>query len=286
MNIRIVRKKIKSVSNVKKITNAMQLVAAVKMKKSQQQALEGEPYRIFLKKIIQKITSKIDNDVSTLIKVKNSSIDRDLIILFSSNKGLCGAFNFNLFRFLIKRFNISKCDFITVGKKGAEFLSKVGGKILADFSKNSIDSISAIFQTAFNLYVEGKYKSVKLIYNKFISTLHHEITEEVILPVPKQIDTSLEKTTLKLKGDYIIEPSANILVETLLKSFIEEKIRGALYNSEAAEHSSRMIAMKNATENAQEVIYNLILQRNKLRQEKITYELLDMTTAKESVEKS
>ncbi len=286
MNIRIVRKKIKSVSNVKKITNAMQLVAAVKMKKSQQKAREGEPYRLHLKKIIQKISSKIDLNISALFKVKNLVSNRELVILFSSNKGLCGAFNFNIFRFLTKYVNISESDFITIGRKGAEFISKLGGKIVADFSKNSSNSVSAIFQTALNFYLEGRCKSVKLIYNKFISTFHYEPTEEVILPLPRKIDIDLDIKALSLKGEYVIEPSANILLERLLKSFIEEKIRGALYSSDAAEHSSRMIAMKNATDNAQELIYNLILQRNKLRQEKITYELLDMITAKELVEKN
>ncbi|MFN4212640.1 MAG: ATP synthase F1 subunit gamma [Microgenomates group bacterium] len=288
MNIRLVRKKIKTVSNVKKITRAMELVSAVKMKKSQQQALEGKPYRIYLEKIIQKLTTMLDPEFSPLMKKNNHPNAADLIIFISSNKGLCGAFNFNLFRFLAKKVDIASSDFITVGKKGAMFVNKMGGKILVDFSSIvAIDSVSAIFQTALTSYLEGKYNRVVIIYNKFISTLRFEPTETVLLPFSKEIKINEELSFSELKGlrgEYLIEPSPKTLIDFLLRSFIEEKIREAVYDSEAAEHSARMLAMKNATDNAQEVIYNLTLLRNKLRQEKITYELLDMITAKESVD--
>ncbi len=285
MNIRLVRKKIKTVTNVKKITKAMQLVSAIKMKKSQQQALEGQPYRHHLEKIIQKVRTKIDPELSPLMKKHILYPPRDLIIFISSNKGLCGAFNFSLFNFLIKKFNFANADFITVGKKGAIFISKIGGKILADFSTSfPVDNVPAIFQTALTAYLEDKYNRVIIVYNQFINTLRYQPTEKVILPISEEIKTRDDLSLAELKGDYIIEPSAKEIINPLLHSFIEEEIRGAIYNSEAAEHSARMVAMKNATDNAQEVIYNLILLRNKLRQEKITYELLDMITAKESID--
>lgn len=285
MNIRLVRKKIKTVSNVKKITKAMELVSAVKMKKSQQQALEGKPYRTYLEKMIQKLSPMLTSQLSPLIKKNNPPNATDLIILISSKRGLCGTFNFNLFRYLLKKITFANSDFITVGKKGALFISKMGGKILADFSSGeTIDNVSAIFQTVLTSYLKEEYSRVIIVYNKFINTLRYEPTESIILPISAKLTIDSNLPTSQLKEEYIIEPSPKIIIESLLGSYIEEKIRGAIYDSEAAEHSARMIAMKNATENAQEVIYNLISLRNKLRQEKITYELLDMVTAKESVE--
>lgn len=282
MNIRTVRKKIKSVGNVKKITKAMQLVSAIKMKKSQQQAQEGQPYRTHLEKIIEKMIATLDPGFSRLMEKNILTKPKDLVIFVSSNKGLCGSFNFNLFRYLIKKVDFDKSDFITIGKKGALFVGKMGRTILADFSSGPfIDSVSAVFQTALTAYLQNKYTQVILIYNKFISTLQFEPTATTLLPVSRQL---IEAMPVEPKGEYIIEPSAATIVDSLLRSVTEEKIRGAIADSEAAEHSARMVAMKNATDNAEDVIYNLILLRNKLRQEKITYELLDMVTAKESVE--
>ncbi len=281
MNIRQVRKKIKSVSNVKKITKAMQLVSAIKMKKSQQLAFEGKPYRENLEKIIMKLVSSLDPGFSILMDPRQNCHGKDLVIFISSNKGLCGAFNFNLFRHVLHALDFQGCDFLTVGKKAAMLVGKMGGNILADFSEtNFVENASAIFQAALSAFMDNRYNRVILIYNRFINTLRFEPIDIVILPI--KIDTI--QTENLSKSEYIVEPSARTIIDSLLKSFVEEKIRGAIIDSEAAEHSARMIAMKNATDNAEDVVYNLTLLRNKLRQEKITYELLDMITAKESVE--
>lgn len=282
MNIRYVRDKIKSVVNVRKITKAMQLVSAVKMKKAQQLAVESLPYRRNLEKITDKLIPSLNRKFSRLLTSPGSS-RRALVIVVSSNKGLCGAFNFNLFRHLVRNFNFQEVDFITIGKKATILINRMGGKIIADFSTvTPIDSVSALFQNALSLFYEGRYSQVILVYNKFVSTTVYDPTSAVILPV------IIEKTSsmVEPKSEYIVEPSAASIVDSLLKSLVEQKIRGAIVESEASEHSARMIAMKNATENAEDVIYNLTLLRNKIRQEKITYELLDMVTAKESVEQT
>ncbi len=281
MNIRQVRKKIKSVSNVRKITKAMQLVSAIKMKKAQQLAIEGQPYRQDLEQIIKKVVANLDPAFSPLLSRNPNAKGKDLIVLISTNKGLCGSFNFNLFRFLVKNVDFDETDFITIGKKGAVMTSKMGSTVIADFSTTSaVDSVSAIFQSALMSFLEGKYQQVKLIYNKFINTLKHEPQMTILLPVNLKQDSD-EKIT---KGEYVIEPAPETIIDPLLRSLVEEKIRGAIIDSEAAEHSARMIAMKNATDNAGDVIYNLTLLRNKIRQEKITYELLDMITAQQSLD--
>ncbi len=280
MNLRQIRKKIKSVKNVGKITRAMQLVSSVKMKKSQSLALEGRLYRDKLTNIVRKISQKIDISYSPLLQ-KNES-KKKLIILISSNKGLCGSFNINLFKFLDSFANYKETDFVTVGKKGAELVVREKAKIVEDFSiKNPSSVAQIIFDSVVDKFLKGEYGEVLLVYNKFISTLKHVPIKFVLLPLAWDND---EEDKIVVSEEYLIEPSPKQVVDSLLNNFLEETIRAAILDSEAAEHSARMMAMKNATDNANELAYQLNLVHNRIRQEKITSELLDMITAKESVD--
>ena len=286
MNIRTIKKKIKSVTNVKKITKAMQMVSAIKMKKAQALATEGKPYQEEIEVIIKAVSKKIDPSFSPLIGRQIDSNSKKLAIVIATNTGLCGSFNFNLLRFIVKNADFKNTDFIIVGKK-AGLLNKFGANIISDYSSNTpINNVSAVFEVALNKFIDRTYDEVILFYNQFISTLSSNPIKKTILPVSftekenivgdvKQIEKSYE---------YLIEPDPKQIIESLLKSYVEEKLRFAFIQSEAGEHSLRMIAMKNATDNATDVIYNLTMIRNKVRQEKITSELLDMITAKESVE--
>lgn len=282
MNLRQVRKKTKSVSNVKKITRSMQLVSAIKMRKSQTAAIEAKPYQSHLEGMIKKIVGKIDSAYSSLFLPSESAKPRSLTIVITANKGMCGSFNFDLFRYISKNIELDRTDFVTVGKKGASFVTKMGGNLVADFSSpQPLASVTAVFGMALDLFLKGEYSSIRILYNKFISTLHTEPSLDTLLPVSYHFESMLEEKQI---AEYLIEPSPQAIIDTLLRSYIEEKIRNVLVQSEAGEHSARMVAMKNATDNANDVIYNLTLLGNKLRQEKITNELLDMITAKESVE--
>jgi F-type H+-transporting ATPase subunit gamma len=289
MNIRTIRKKIKSVTNVKKITKAMQLVSAIKMKKAQQVVIEGKPYQQEIEKIIQAVSQKIDSSLSPLIsQPKNAEAKKNLAIVVSSNKGLCGSFNFNLFRFIVKNVDFKQTDFIIIGKK-ANILSKFSAQIVADFSNNiPINSVSAVFEFVLKKYLDGSYKQVDLYHNQFVSTVVSNPVLTTLLPVSLTKEESIKSAApseVETK-EYLIEPDPMQIIDALLRSFVEEKLRFSLIQSEAGEHSLRMVAMKNATDNATDVIYNLTLERNKVRQEKITGELLDMITAKESVEQN
>lgn len=279
MNLRAIRKKIKSISNVKKITKAMQLVSAVKMKKAQQEALESIPFRNYLDKIIKKAVLQVDKSYSPLL-FSHTENKKNLYLVISSNKGMCGFFNFSIFRYILKNIDYKNSDFITLGKKGSLFLSSIGGKILADFSNiNFYNATSAVLKEALVNFVNGFYEKIYLLYNHFISTMKFETKLDLLLP------TTIENPKEQFeKKDYLIEPSPVLILNSVLESLVEEKVRGAIIESQAAEHSARMIAMKNATDNATDIIYNLTLLRNKVRQEKITNELLDMVSAKISVE--
>ena len=287
MNIREVRKKTKSIKNVKKITKAMQMVSAAKMRKAQQLEAESRPYREGLTNLIAHVSKKLDSSTIDLLQIDLSEAKKDLVILITSNKGLAGAFNMNLFRYILKSdIDLDKTDFIVMGTKGLQFLSRIQGpEILASYNSNVPSmEVSALFDFAVQKFKTGNYKTVTIIYNRFISTLKSEVMQEVLLPFTsielKEVNTGEKHDD----QEYMIEPSPEEILEQLLMSFIESKIRGAIISSEAVEHSARMMAMKAATDNASDLIYSLTLLANKLRQEKITNELLDMITAKESAE--
>ena len=282
MNVRQVKKKTKSVSNVKKITRSMQLVSAIKMKKAQQAAVEARPYQEHLELVIKKVMAKVSSIKSPLLVTHAKSDSKDLVIVLTGNKGLCGSFNIDLFRYLAHNVDIKNTKFITIGKKGAQFISKTGGDIIADYSSSTpLNNVSAVLKLGVEAFMDGTYKRVFVLYNSFISTIKTESTLAQLLPYKLEFKQKIEE---KEFIEYIIEPSPEQIIERILRSFVEEKMRNAIIQSEAGEHSARMIAMKNATDNANDVIMNLTLLGNKLRQEKITGELLDMITAKESVE--
>lgn len=291
MNFRQVRKKIKTVQNVKKITNAMQMVSAVKMRKAQRQALEGREYRQMLDRILKRIVTKASDIKDVNIPwMHQPEGNRTLYILVTSNKGLCGSFHTYLFKHLLDNVKPEKSDFICVGQKGAEFVTRLGSKVVADFSSQQpfADGISSIFSVIEEKYLSGGYGNVVLIYNQFISSFKNVPTLEPLLPIVELTALAEEETTKQVADssaiptDYLIEPSVDELLRPLIEDYIREKLRSAISDSEAAEHSARMMAMKNATDNAGEVIYSLTLLRNKIRQSQITGELLDMIAAKES----
>ncbi len=179
-------------------------------------------------------------------------------------------------------------DYVTIGKKGTMFLGRLGAHVLADYSEGSVlANISAVFDLAVDRFIKGEYREVAIVYNKFLSTSRYDTRFDVLLPLSMsslESDPTEGKKSREHFEDYIIEPDPKKIIDPLLRSFVESQIRSAILSSEAVEHSARMIAMKNATDNATDVIYNLQLLGNKLRQGKITSELLDMITAKESVE--
>jgi F-type H+-transporting ATPase subunit gamma len=292
MNVKDTRKKIGTVDNVRKITNAMQMVSAVKMKKAQKAALEGRLYRTMLDSVLQKILLNASDVASlNLPWLQESEGTKELYILISSNKGLCGSFHTNLFKHIFSHLGKdTKAEFITIGKKGADFVTLTKNNVIADFSDEDLsDSVSPVFSLIEEKFLTGDYKAIYIVFNKFISSLRSEPTITQLLPVkdiqPLESSIPLDtKATHESTSDYVIEPSVEELLGPLLEDYIKEKIRSALSDSEASEHSARMIAMKNATDSAGDIVYSLTLKRNKIRQSQITNELLDMIAAKESTE--
>ena len=207
MNIRTIRKKIKSVTNVKKITKAMQLVSAIKMKKAQQVAVEGRPYQTEIEKIIKAVSPKIDTSLSPLFGRTEEKVQRKtLAIVIASNKGLCGSFNFNLLRFIVKNTDFQNTDFIIIGKK-ANLLSKFSAHIMADYSSNiPINNVSALFEFALNKFLDKTYGRIDLYHNQFVSTIQSNPIVTTLLPINFSQKTEEDKPVEEKATEYLIEP--------------------------------------------------------------------------------
>lgn len=280
-NIRLIKRRIKSAQNISQITKAMEMVAASKMKKAQDQALLSKPYTQKILEAVKDLGGRVDKSKHPLLSSGNPN-GKILIVLLSTNKGLCGGLNTNLFRMVLSHYHNEKSlDFISVGKKSENFVIRYGKNLIADFSQKVPfkENVPALTDLVINEYIKGYYKQVYLVYNSFINALKQTPTIKIILPI-SDIDISEKTTDEKKYNEFLIEPSVGEVLNSLLPHFIENQIRSAIAEAEASEHSARMIAMKNATEAALDFVEELTLVYNKARQEKITYEIADMVTAR------
>jgi len=281
-SIRLLRGRIRSVKNIAQITKAMEMVAASKMKKAQMQALAGKLYAQKIFDMVMELGSITDAKHHPLLRKPKASSGKRLVFIMSSNKGLCGCLNSNLFRFLLETYpQIPKHDYVTVGKKGADLIVRTGGLLIADFSKGrTVESVPVLAELAVNRYLSYSYEGVDIVFNEFFSALKQSPKIKTILPLTLELSESEQKAK---NTEFLIEPSVKEVFDELLPHYIENQVRDAFLQSEASEHSARMVAMRNATDNALSRIDDLTLLYNKARQEKITYEISDMITARMTV---
>lgn len=280
--IRLIKRRIKSASNIAQITKAMQMVAASKMKKAQEAALFGKPYAEKIYQAVSELTKICDTSYHQLLTKENPA-GKILIILIATNKGLCGSINTNLFRRLITWFpQKDDCEFLTIGSKGAGFVLRYGFSLKADFSHVPFSQhIPAVIDLVIDGYLKGKYRQIQVIYNSFLNALNIIPDKRLLLPMAKILADSQEK--ILLPEEFLIEPNPRQLLNALLPHYLETIVRTAIIQAEASEHSSRMLAMKSATDNALSLSDELTLIYNKLRQEQITYEIADITRAQLSL---
>lgn len=279
-SIRLLRGRIKSTKNIAQITKAMEMVAASKMKKAQAAAMAGKLYAQKIFDMVAELASRTDVTNHPLLKKPKVPTGKRLVILISTNRGLCGSLNGNLFRFFYRSYaELKNADVVTVGRKGADFVTRVGGKLVADFSETSpfIAAVPAIIELATRDYLAGKYDGVDIVYSEFFSALKQMPKKKTILPMTIEgVSTERKQETT----EFLIEPSVEEVFDLLIPHYVENQVRDAVLQGEASEYSARMVAMRNATDNATSLITEFTLMYNKARQEKITYELLDITTAR------
>jgi F-type H+-transporting ATPase subunit gamma len=284
-NLRDIRRRIKSVKNTAQITRAMQLVAAAKMKKAQDQAMAGRDYSSQLNAVLSDIAENFADEVShPLLEIREGN--RELVLVVSTDKGLCGPLNTNVAKKL-RSSTSEAADYVTVGRKLRVLLEKLKKKILADYTvKDPVPFADARSIATFltKQFIDGHYDKVSIVYTRFVNTLTQVPEFIQLLPVipPEQSDDSgaIEGDT----KDSLFEPSAKEVLASILPLYVNFQVYQALLESRATEHSARMVAMKAATDNAKKFIKELTLEYNKVRQGAITAELLEITTAMKAME--
>jgi F-type H+-transporting ATPase subunit gamma len=282
-NIRLIKGRIKSAKNIAQITKAMELVSAAKMRKAQSAALSGKLYAQKIFEMVTELASRTSAPNHPLLTPHERPTGKRLVILVSSNKGLCGGLNTNLFRFFIHQYSGSaNLQMVSLGKKGSALLAYQKRELIADFSQATsfMNVVPALGELIREKYTSGEVDGVDLVYNEFINVVRQEPKKKTILPLT--VD-SVEFKENKRSSDMKIEPSIDEVFDLLLPHYLENQIRDAVLQAEASEHSARMVAMRNATDNALSLVDDLTLVYNKARQEKITYEITDLITASMTV---
>lgn len=285
-SVKLIRGRIKSAKNIAQITRAMEMVSASKMKKAIEAASLGKSYAEKIYEATRSLAGKTDARVHPLLSKGNPN-GKTLLIIISTNKGLCGGLNTNLFREVQQKFgSLTGVECISVGKKGESFVIKSGRKLVADYSVVPFESsVAPLTQYLVEGFVQGTYKQVYVIFNSFINALKQLPMIKQILPLSAtELVADKEAPKTEEFAAFEIEPNVEDVLGALLPHYLENQIRAAIFESEASEHSARMIAMKNATDAALDLMENLTLVYNKIRQEKITYEIADTVTARMAME--
>lgn len=275
-----IRTQISSIKSTQKITSAMEMVAASKMRKAQERMQVGKPYAQRIRSVIGHIANA--NPEYRHQYMVEREVKRVGFIIVSTDRGLCGGLNINLFKALIKNMKEwhdqkVEVDLCVIGNKGASFFRSFGGNVVAAIGNlgeaPSINDLIGSVKVMLDAFHEGRVDRLYLVSNKFINTMTQKPTVDQLLPLAAEANAEPVK---KGQWDYLYEPDAQLLLDALLVRFIESQVYQAVVENGAAEQAARMIAMKNATDNAGELISDLQLVYNKARQAAITQEISEI----------
>jgi F-type H+-transporting ATPase subunit gamma len=277
-NAREIRRRIRSVNNMSQITRAMEMVSAAKMRRAQQRVVASRPYSERLEAMIADLSS-LSVDAEQLKEfplLEQREVKRAAVILITPDRGLTGALNLNVIRrathYILTDAGVP-VEVIAAGKKGRDFMVRTRQDVVAEFTglgdKVTLDDIRPIAEVAVEDFDSGKVDAVYLVYAQFVNTLVQRPELRQILPIVKPQQSGVYT-------DYIFEPSPEAVLRNLLPRYVEVQIYQAMLESIASEHSARMVAMRNATENAKELVSDLTLSANKARQAQITREVSEI----------
>ena len=280
---REIRRRIKTVKSIQQITRAMQMVAASRFKRVEKNVLSARPYRTLIREMLQEVVAAIPNLIHPLLANRESK--RVGLVLISADRGLCGAYNANILREInhyIETLSGKQIKLILIGNKGNTFFSKRSYEIIASEPQPSMQEAFAMTQKIIGVlteeFEEGRLDEVHLFYTLFKTAMSSTPTRLTLLPMERP-----EGETGRATGAPIFEPSAEAIIESLLPRYLEAQVFGALLESAASEQGARMVAMKNATENADEMISDLTMTYNKARQAAITKEILEISSGAEAL---
>jgi len=274
-----IRNQIGSIQNTQKITSAMEMVAASKMRKAQDAMEVGKPYATNIRNVVSHISNA--NPEYQHIYMEQREVKKIGYIVISTDRGLCGGLNINLFKALVNSMKAwhdeegVESEICAVGAKAGSFFSSFGGNVVASVrglgEKPAVEDVIGAVKVMLDKYVDGEYDKLFLVNNEFINTMTQKPVIQQLLPLQPA-----EKEELQHHWDYIYEPDAKGLLDSLLTRYIESQVYQAVVENNACEQASRMIAMKSATDNAGELINELQLVYNKARQAAITQELSEI----------
>ena len=288
-SIRQLRRRIRGVQNTRQITRAMELVASSRLRRAQERVLASRPYAERIRAVISNLaTVSGAQELHPLLQVR--PVSHAALILFTTSRGLCGSLNSNMVRAAV-RFILDRgvsVDIIAVGTKGPALLRSVGlsDSVSAQYQDlgnyPNVADILPMSRSIIDGFTAANYDEVYVGYSQFVNLMRQEPTLLRILPISPE-DYETEAASAYSQVDYIYEPDPDGVLSTLLPRFIEAQVYRALLESIASEHSARMIAMRNATENAEEILRDLTLTYNKVRQTAITNEVIEIATAARAI---
>ena len=284
---RDIRRRIVSVKKTAQITSAMEKVAQAKMARAQQAAMAGRPYAQLMNRVLAEVVTHAGDFDHPFMKARGG--EQRALILVTTDKGMCGPVNSNLLRKVSDEFATDNTRMIAAGKKGAQHATRVGWNLAAEFSYSDTPTFAearAITRLAAGLFEDAEVDHVDIAFTNFVNTLTQKPEVQTLLPITQitgvQAGVEGEDMIAELPGgtaEFLFEPSAGGVLGALLPHYINFQVHQILLEARASEFSSKMVAMKNATDNANDLIKDLTLQYNKMRQAAITSELLEITTA-------
>ena len=291
-NLKEVRERIISVKSTQQITSAMKMVSASKLRRAQNAILKLRPYAAKLKEILLNVSSNLDNIEENTFSIERSP-EKVLLIVITSNRGLCGGFNSNIIKATnllinnqyasqLKKGNLS---LIAIGKKASEYYKKRSYKVIESHNdwidSPSFDKIAPIVEKIMKEYSKGAYDRIEIVYNQFKNAVNQVLVNELFLPIVSVIPQDAPKK--KLKTDFIYEPDKQEIIKELIPKSLKIQFYKSILDSIASEQGARMTAMHQATENASEIIKGLNLAYNKARQAAITKEILEIVSGAEAL---
>jgi F-type H+-transporting ATPase subunit gamma len=274
-----IRTKISSIKNTQKITKAMQMVAASKMRKAQDRMAASRPYAEKMRQVIGHLYHA-NPEYRHSFMARERARTRVGYIVISSDRGLCGGLNNNLFRLLVRDIRAQReqgieADFCTIGNKALGFFRRVGGRVLAQATQLGdtphVEDLIGTVKVMLDAFEEGRIDAIHIAYNQFVNTMTQRPTVEQLVPISGELEREL-----KHHWDYIYEPDSRTVIDNLLVRYIESLVYQAVVENGACEQSARMVAMRSASDNAGELIDELQLVYNKARQAAITQEISEI----------
>jgi len=283
------RRRIRAVKNTQQITKAMKMVAASKLRRAQERIMNARPYAAQMQRVLGSVAARVDPSIHPLLTVREARPDaKTLVIVVTGDKGLCGSFNTNVIKasggYIVE--SPLKCTLGLVGRKGRDYFARRGFSVLFEqigiFQKLRYEDARVIAQMAIDAFVAGDADRVMLIYNEFRSVMTQRVVVDQLLPIARS-DVDGAGTTEQNQTDYLYEPSPQEIFNQLLPRYVEVQVYRALLESNAAFFAAQMTAMDTATKNSGEMIANLTLYMNKVRQAAITREIIEVVSGAEAL---